>query len=63
MCSRAAAHIHHVVQSVVQYERVGHPYPVGLHGVPRSVIIIADVGIVEVRDLPTAELSMRPCCS
>ena len=41
-----AVDLHLPVQSVVEEEVVGHPHPMGLHGMTLAVIVVADVAWV-----------------
>ena len=45
------AHLHLLVDAVVQKEVVGHADTVGLHRMTLSVVEVAHVGVVKVRDL------------
>lgn len=44
---------HVLVEIVVQEQAVGHSDTMGLHRVARPVVVVADVGIVEIRHLHT----------
>mmetsp|Transcript_8011 Transcript_8011/g.32957 ORF Transcript_8011/g.32957 Transcript_8011/m.32957 type:complete len:411 (-) Transcript_8011:6-1238(-) len=48
---RRAKHLHLLVDAVVQKEVVGHADTVGLHRMTLSVVEVAHVGVVKVRDL------------
>lgn len=45
----AAVAFHLAIQSVGQYEMMGHGDAMGLHGVGRAVVEVTHVGLVEVR--------------
>lgn len=41
-------YFHLLVQPIIHDEAVRHPYPMGFHGMPRDVGIVAHIGVVEV---------------
>lgn len=45
------AHFHLVVQPIVKYEVVSHAYAVRLHGVPRAIVVAAQLWVIEVCNL------------
>ena len=47
----AAACLHLRVEAVVQDEAVRHAHAVGLHRVPLPVVVLPDLGVIEVRHL------------
>ena len=49
-----AAHLHLVVQPIVQDEVVRHPNPVWLHGMASPIVIASKLGVIEVGNLPAA---------
>lgn len=49
-------HLHHVEQAIVEDEALGHADAVGLHGVPRAIVVAPYVGVIEV-----GHLQQRPC--
>lgn len=51
------AHIHHIVQSIVQYEGMSHPDAVRLHRVSWPIVVIANVWIIEVGNLQRSFLA------
>jgi hypothetical protein len=58
-----AAHLHLLVQAVVQYEGVRHLHAVRLHWMAGSIVVGADVGIIEVGHLQTTMPPMWHDCA
>lgn len=44
-------YLHLLVQAIVHDEAVCHAYPMGFHGMPRDIGIIAHIGVIEVGHL------------
>lgn len=58
-----AAHLHLLVQAIVQYEGVRHLHAVRLHRMAGSIVVGADVRIIEVGHLQTTMPPMWHDCA
>ena len=41
-----SVHLHLPVEPIVEQEVVGHPHPVGLHGMALAIIVVPDVAVI-----------------
>ena len=55
-----SVHLHLPVEPIVEQEVVGHPHPVGLHGMALPIVVVPNVAIIIVADF---RLAMTLHCS